>query len=136
LQVSSLKNFYFRNIAAIAAILGGYTLYLLPQFLNIGGIRGFCMFRSVSGIPCPGCGMGRASILLSQGEFWEAFIMNPMAIPFAVGALAAIIWLSIDLIRKKETLLPLLSQKMKWPYFLALLAVIAGVWGWNIVKDL
>lgn len=136
MPVSLLKNFYFRNLAAIFAILGGYALYLLPQFFNIGGIRGFCMFRSITGIPCPGCGMGRASVLLSQGDFWEAFLINPLAIPFAIGALIAIAWLSVDLIRKKETLLPLLTQKMKWPYFLVLLAVIAGVWGWNIVKVL
>jgi hypothetical protein len=136
LQASIFKNFWFRNLAAIAAILGGYALYVLPQFINIGGIRGFCMFRSLTGIPCPGCGMGRASLLLSQGKFWEAFLMHPVAIPFAVGAFAAIVWLSVDLFRKKETLLPLLTQKMKWPYFLVLLALIAGAWGWNILKGL
>lgn len=94
------------------------------------------MFRSITGIPCPGCGMGKASILISQGEFYNAFFMHPLSIPFAIAAMAAIFWLIYDLIRKKETLLPLLTQKLKWPYFLVLLAVIVGVWGWNIMRFL
>jgi len=128
------RNFDLRNFLAIALITGGYAMYLLPQFLKIGGFRGFCMFRSITGIPCPGCGIGRASILITQGELWEAFLTNPLSIPFAFAASAAIIWFAIDLIRKKETLLPLLTQKMKWPYFIVLLTAIAGVWGWNVVK--
>jgi len=136
LRANFFKNFYFRNLLAIGLITAGYALYLLPQFFPVGGITGFCMFRSITGIPCPGCGMGKASILISQGVFYNAFIMHPLSIPFAIAALAAITWLIYDLIRKKETLLPLLSQKMKWPYFLVLLAVIVGVWGWNIVRFL
>jgi hypothetical protein len=133
LRANFFKNFYFRNLLAIGLITAGYALYVLPQFLSVGGMKGFCMFRSLTGIPCPGCGMGKASILISQGEFYNAFLIHPLAIPFAISALAAIIWLIYDLIRKRETFLPLLTQKMKWPYFLVLLAVIVGVWGRNII---
>jgi hypothetical protein len=133
LRANFFKNFYFRNLLAIGLITAVYALYVLPQFLSVGGMKGFCMFRSLTGIPCPGCGMGKASILISQGEFYNAFLIHPLAIPFAISALAAIIWLIYDLIRKRETFLPLLTQKMKWPYFLVLLAVIVGVWGRNII---
>jgi hypothetical protein len=131
-----LQNFYFRNLIAIGLITGGYAFYLLPQFLSIGGVKGFCMFRSITGVPCPGCGMGKASVLISQGDFWGAFLMNPLAIPFALAAISAIIWLTIDLIRKKESFLPLMTRRLKWPYFLVLLLIIGGVWVWNIMKDL
>lgn len=134
MPVRFLQNFYFRNLLAIGLITGGYAFYMLPQYLSIGGIKGFCMFRSISGIPCPGCGMGKASLLISQGDFLGAFLMNPLAIPFAFAAITAIIWLTIDLIRKKESFLPLLSRKMKWPYFLALMVIIGGVWAWNIMR--
>jgi hypothetical protein len=134
LRANFFKNFYFRNLLAIGLITAGYALYLLPQFLSVGGMKGFCMFRSITGIPCPGCGMGKASILLSQGELYSAFLMHPLAIPFAIAALAAIVWLIYDLIRKKESFLPLMTRKMKWPYFIVLMAVVTGVWGWNILK--
>lgn len=129
-----VQNFYFRNLLAIGLITGGYAFYLLPQYLSIGGVKGFCMFRSLTGISCPGCGMGKASLLISQGDYLDAFLMNPLAIPFVFAAISAIIWLTLDLIRKKETFLPLLSRNLKWPYFLVLLAIIVGVWAWNIMR--
>lgn len=92
------------------------------------------MFRSVTGISCPGCGMGRASMLLAEGKFYEAFLMHPLAIPFTLFAMVAIAWIITDIFRKKETFLPLLMQKMNWPYFIALIVVIVGVWVWNIIK--
>jgi len=134
LQVRLLKNFYFRNLLAIALILGGYALYLLPQFLKIGGMSGFCFFRSVTGIPCPGCGMGKASILLSQGDFAGAILMHPLAVPFAFAAFVAVAWLVSDLARRKETLLPLLTRKLSWPYFILLILSVIGAWIWNIIR--
>jgi len=46
-----------------------------------------CAFRSVTGIPCPGCGMTRAFLLLSQLRLVDAFAMNP-ASPALLTALA------------------------------------------------
>ena len=43
---------------------------------------GFCLFRLMSGIPCPGCGLTRAAILLLKGHAAESFNMHPMLIPF------------------------------------------------------
>jgi hypothetical protein len=49
-----------------------------------------CGFRSVTGIPCPGCGMTRAFLLLSQLRVGEALSANP-ASPGLVAAMAT--WL-------------------------------------------
>lgn len=134
MQVSFFRNFYFRHLLAIALVAGGYALYLIPQWLTIGGTKGFCMFHSITGLPCPGCGMGKASVLLSQGKIYESFWMHPLAIPFALGALTAIPWLISDLVRKKETLLPLLRKKIKWPYSLILFISLLAAWIWNLAK--
>jgi len=133
LPAKILQNFYFRNLLAIVLIGAGYALYIVPQYLNIGGIRGFCLFRSLTGIPCPGCGMGRATVLISNGEIYKAFQTNPLAVPFAVAALIAIVWIMLDLIRKKETFLPLMKTPMKRPYLIILLAIIAMAWLRNIL---
>ena len=119
----------------MALILGGYGLYLLPQVLTISGIRGFCLFHSITGIPCPGCGMGRASLLLAKGDVAGALFMHPLSLPFMLVAATAIIWLTADLIRKRETLLPLLKQKVRWPYSFILLMIVLAAWIWNIVKE-
>ncbi len=128
------KTLYFRNLFAIALITGGYGLYLLPQLFNIGGVKGFCIFHALTGIPCPGCGMGKASVLFLRGSLYESLIEHPLAIPFTVATLAALFWLSSDLFRNKETLLHLLKQRLKWPYSLLLFVVVMAAWIYNMLK--
>ncbi|MBU1598589.1 DUF2752 domain-containing protein [bacterium] len=36
-----------------------------------------CLFKEVTHIPCPGCGMTRAFLSLIKGEFWKALSFNP-----------------------------------------------------------
>lgn len=38
-----------------------------------------CVFRAVTGAPCPGCGMTRAFCSISHGEFREAWQLNPFS---------------------------------------------------------
>ncbi len=40
-----------------------------------------CVFRAVTGIACPGCGMTRALLLASQWQWSEAWRMNPLLFP-------------------------------------------------------
>lgn len=42
----------------------------------------FCLFKAITGIPCPGCGMTRAFLELAKGDFVTAFQLNPLSIPF------------------------------------------------------
>ena len=39
---------------------------------------GFCFFRRVFGIPCPGCGMTRAVFCALRGDFSGAFSYHPL----------------------------------------------------------
>jgi hypothetical protein len=47
---------------------------LLPVHLNVPLMP--CLFQSIFHIPCPGCGMTRAFILLGHFRIQEAFMMN------------------------------------------------------------
>lgn len=49
-----------------------------------------CLNKKMFGIDCPGCGMQRSAILISKGEFTEAFYMFP-AIYTTVLLLVAVI---------------------------------------------
>jgi hypothetical protein len=50
-----------------------YTLLLIP-----------CLFKSIFGFDCPGCGIQRAFILLLKGQFIESIHMYPALIPTIV----------------------------------------------------
>jgi hypothetical protein len=40
-----------------------------------------CVFRRMTGIPCPGCGLTRALYAMVRGEWKELFVLHPLA-PF------------------------------------------------------
>ncbi|NRA01672.1 MAG: DUF2752 domain-containing protein [Myxococcales bacterium] len=59
-------------IAAIGVVLVAHGLALVDVSGLLDGVPG-CVFRAVSGIPCPGCGMTHAFLLLSELRFADAF---------------------------------------------------------------
>lgn len=71
----------FINIATICAYLG---ILALMYFLNIP-----CVFKTVLGIPCPGCGMTHALLHASKLELAEAFRCHAMfwSVPIVFAAL-------------------------------------------------
>ena len=74
------------------------TIYFLP-----------CIFKGVTGIPCPGCGMTRACLAILQGEFSTAWRYHPFS--FLLIGLSILIvfqpeytqetWVAISLIKQK-----------------------------------
>jgi hypothetical protein len=50
-----------------------------------------CLFKGVTGLDCPGCGMTRAFLLIGHGRFADAVAMHPASIPayLIVAGLAA-----------------------------------------------
>lgn len=38
----------------------------------------FCIFKGLTGIPCPGCGTTRAAVALARLEFADAFSRYPL----------------------------------------------------------
>ena len=56
-----------------------------------------CLFKAVTGAPCPGCGMTRSCNSLARGRFGDAWRYNPLAFPLV--ALAALIAVCPRLLR-------------------------------------
>lgn len=50
------------------------VVYIIAGNFILGKI---CPLRMICGLPCPGCGITRAFLLVLQGEFFEATIMHP-----------------------------------------------------------
>jgi hypothetical protein len=73
-------------------IYGGIALLALfaGWFLPVFALAPSCVFKSLTGVPCPTCGATRSIVFLSQGDFVSAFTMNPL---IAACALSAVIYL-------------------------------------------
>lgn len=46
-----------------------------------------CVFRSLTGLDCPGCGLQRAFIALLRGDIVASFEHNAALIPFVITAI-------------------------------------------------
>lgn len=76
-------------IAAVFTVMlvSGLTYaFLGVDFLTHPYLGLPCAFRSLTGFACPGCGMTRAFLLLSQLRIDDALATNPAA-PFLAGAM-------------------------------------------------
>jgi hypothetical protein len=43
-----------------------------------------CLFKNLTGVPCPSCGMTRAFLFLGHGQIRQAIALNPLALPVAL----------------------------------------------------
>ncbi len=74
-----------RLFSLLLFCLGALVLIrLLPYFYR-------CPFYTITGIPCPGCGMTRAFFAAVRLDWRQALHWNPMVFPFALCCLYAVI---------------------------------------------
>lgn len=66
-------------VAALGNVLGIWNFHQLVQHLPV-----VCPIRTLTRHDCPGCGMGRALALLTQGQLSASLHQHPFALPFLV----------------------------------------------------
>lgn len=85
----------FWALAALGLALGALGLWYIRTAFSTGSLPLLpCLFHSVTGLYCAGCGMTRALHFIMEGRLYEALRMNPLGVlsaPFLTwAALAAI----------------------------------------------
>jgi hypothetical protein len=56
--------------------LGFVAFIAVARFLAGSGLQGFCLFRTVLGIDCPGCGITRSVLALFSGHLSESWQLH------------------------------------------------------------
>ncbi|MBQ3140127.1 MAG: DUF2752 domain-containing protein [Ruminococcus sp.] len=101
-------------VAAPTAVILAYIFK--EQILGISYHLGICLFYTVTGIYCPGCGNTRSVRAMLNGDFLLAF-RNNASLPFiAVLLLCLYIELLADIFGKKIKILP----RKPWIWFTVL----------------
>jgi len=125
----------------IACFAGYVWIYLglTNDFIQKKSVQ-VCPIKYITNIPCPSCGSTRSVILLTQGNFIEAFRINPLGYIIAIVMLLTPLWIAFDIICKRKTFFAFYKtienylSKPKYAMPLILLVIIN--WIWNITKEL
>lgn len=125
-----------------AACAAGYTWLLLTYYRNVSNESDFgvCLFKRVTGIPCPSCGSTRSVISLIKGDFADALLWNPFGILIMIILIVFPFWIGYDLAFRKKSLYNFYFQseqfiRRKWIAVAAIFLVLLN-WIWNIYKGL
>lgn len=107
---------------ALPAIVHALREYFVPQF------HIFCPFLTVTGLPCPFCGLTRSLLNLLQGEFAEAFWHHPFG-PVIWGGMALLVAASFVLLFFQRRVALKIPEDLRTA---SIVAVVLVVWTANI----
>jgi hypothetical protein len=133
-------------ILVLILSLAGYVLigYNYQKYTNYSVNNSneleVCMFKSLTGLPCPSCGSTRSVTAIAHFDFFEALWWNPLGIIMSGAMILFPGWIIVDLFRKSDSFyrffrkVELYFQKRGVAYFS--IFVILLIWAWNIYKYL
>jgi len=71
----------------------------VPLLLALKAKFPLCVSAGLFGLPCPGCGLTRASLLLLHGDLGGALSLHPLVVPMAPLYFGALALLAVDYVR-------------------------------------
>lgn len=114
---------------ALGGIVGVALLLVSPVFPH-------CIFKSIFGIPCPGCGTIRALQLLFAGNVVGSVLMNPVGIILCLFWALSVALYAKDLACGTRSFHRVMHHRLPLPAAVALGIFVAANWAWNIYKCL
>jgi hypothetical protein len=101
---------------------------------------GFCLMRSITGVPCPSCGTTRSVTALAQGQLAEALWWNPLGLIMFISMITFPVWIVYDIIRRKDTFYKFFLNVENFfrnrPVAIVAITLVLINWIWNIFKFL
>lgn len=118
-----------------------WLLYSFSQISNhhFSG-NSICVFKQISGLPCPSCGTTRSIIYLLEGNFSEGLKVNPLGFISLLFLVVFPFWIMYDFSFRRSSFYQFYQQienflkQPKWAVPAIFLVVLN--WGWNILKGL
>lgn len=128
------QNYYAKYLLTILAIVGGYFALIITDSFTNHQHHTVCFFKLITGIPCPGCGMGRATLALLQGNIPLSFSYNILCLPFTLAMIVSFCWAIIDLLQHKESFYQFIRRDISVSGKVLLFSVLLIDWIVNIIR--
>jgi len=102
-------------------------------------ITSFCPVKTITGYPCPACGVGRGIEFLVNFDLIDAFQLNPFSIIVSIAGLVIPVWILRDIIKRNKSLYRFNIKMSLWlkhnPLIIVILIIaVLGNWYWNLKK--
>ena len=81
-QASLDTDFYGFIFSRSAVIVSALILCVTAALPSDGAGVPLCLFKALTGLPCPGCGLTRAFSSLLHGQFAKAYAFHPFVFLF------------------------------------------------------
>ncbi|MFO7958738.1 MAG: DUF2752 domain-containing protein [Candidatus Brocadiia bacterium] len=121
-------------LAAFFFVTGRFVIPLLRRIpLTSAVLERVCVWRAVTGVPCPFCGGTRAVELAAHGEWAASLMMNPLGTLLVGGGGLATVWLALCAATGRDLGLTAVGRALKaraTPYLAG--AGFALLWIWQI----
>ena len=128
---------------AVLAVVSGYTWIILNIVINnISDLSApvLCVFKTVTGIPCPSCGSTRSVLSIINGDFSRAMHHNPIGFILALTLIILPLWLIFDSVTGKRSMQNFYNRAefylKKKALIVPLIVIILAIWVWNIFKGI
>jgi hypothetical protein len=129
------------TLISLACIAGYVWLYFnLNSGPGVNDSTPVCLFKLVTNVPCPTCGATRSVLAITNGDFINAVLINPLGYLIACIMTILPIWTAFDFISKRNSLQ--LAYKKAEGYLrkpnvaVPLILLVILNWIWNISKGL
>jgi len=135
-------SFRQRIIAAIVCLVVAayFAFFALAGHFNIdiGRHLGYCGFKQRTNLPCPSCGMTRATLAFAQGRIRQAFDTQPAAgLLYCVAVVGAALALFIAVSGLYLRLVERFFAEVKVRYIIvAVVIILAAGWAVTLARAL
>lgn len=111
-------------------IYGGVSLFALfiARTLPVLSLSPSCVFKALTGIPCPTCGATHSVFHLAQGEVSAAFMMNPLTAMCLIAAILVFLYSLVTLSFDLPKINILLSSKEGTTLRVGVIILILAQW--------
>ncbi len=93
-----------------------------------------CVFKTITGIPCPGCGLSRGFRALFLGDFLKAERYNILTIPIFIFFVCSLILMIIDFFKKTNKVEKFLNKLSR--YYLIIIFMILSSFIINVIRGI
>jgi hypothetical protein len=124
------------NQIEFGIIYGGIALLMLGagRLLPILSFAPDCVFKGLTGLPCPACGSTRSVVHIAHGDILSALAMNPLTTLCLMAAIAFFIYSLMSAAFDLPRINFLLADKEKNVMRAGVVMILLGQWAYLIIR--